>query len=310
MTKWNRPSLWTGIIPVLLMIVFLYFNLDIPERFTRGELDCPECAVRNEIGTPLEGIFDLSDTSNPITKELMFTAKYDTLPLIMTATSVPFYEMTLNWYISVKNAGVRNRVLFVCHDTIIIEKLRPHMRTDDILALYSLPFSAVPDSTYGSNDYGLVARARTKMVFDVVSREIPLWFTDVDMVWNRDPWPFIADLQSKGHDIAVLRDGNHLCAGFFAVINSTADGIIDFFGDWDKGMSGKNLNQGLFNTVAKQHSEISLGYLPANLFPDGRQYFHDFDADQRKEVVVVHNNFIKGYQNKVDRFKSHNLWII
>ncbi|KNC84810.1 hypothetical protein SARC_02985 [Sphaeroforma arctica JP610] len=123
--------------------------------------------------------------------------------------------MTLNSYTSVKKANVQNKILFVCHDSSVVKLLRPLIEHNDMLALYLLPFSAAPDASYGSYDYALIAHARPQLVYDFVSRQIPLWFSDVDMVWNKNPWPFISDLQGEGHDIVVLKDGPKFVLDFF-----------------------------------------------------------------------------------------------
>lgn len=46
-------------------------------------------------------------------------------------------------------------------------------------------------------------------------------------------------------------------------------------------------------------------------FPNGKRYFDNVNTVYKnKTPKMVHNNWIKGLDNKVKRFKKHNLWFI
>jgi hypothetical protein len=54
-----------------------------------------------------------------------------------------------------------------------------------------------------------------------------------------------------------------------------------------------------------EKSAIRHKHLPRKEFPDGLM---SFDRKMRRNVVVVHNNYIIGHENKVQRFMNVGLW--
>jgi hypothetical protein len=68
-----------------------------------------------------------------------------------------------------------------------------------------------------------------------------------------------------------------------------------------------DIDQVAFNKVYK-NSTIHLKPLDRNLFPSGNLYFGKFNDDKRKNVVIVHNNYVKGHDSKLERFKILELW--
>ena len=54
----------------------------------------------------------------------------------------------------------------------------------------------------------------------------------------------------------------------------------------------------------------NFGVLPMYLFPSGKLYFEMMSEKQRREVVVLHNNFVIGKYAKIHRFKSFQLWAL
>eukprot|EP00942_MAST-04A_sp_MAST-4A-sp1_P002483 g2483.t1 len=129
-------------------------------------------------------------------------------------------------------------------------------------------------------------------------------YTDIDTVWLSDPRPYFSGNSDLWMQVDAIHSGrNYYCTGFFAMIYS--DAIIQLMKDWDSSLREKNqLNQPLFNNLLK-NSKVKHQGLDRKKFPSGNLYF---DKGQRKGVVIVHNNFIQGYDKKVKRFKSVGLW--
>ena len=76
----------------------------------------------------------------------------------------------------------------------------------------------------------------------------------------------------------------------------------------DNTRKNSKTNQPLFQ---KAVYEISANgrILPMKYFPSGRRYFEIMKEKDRKNVFVIHNNFIVGKNNKINRFKEFDLWI-
>lgn len=132
---------------------------------------------------------------------------------------------------------------------------------------------------------------------------------------------------------------HHLCTCFMFVRPTLASKIL--IERWDRSIkrhlaSGKGAvtNQGEWNRVlyATLDSDVNLGVLPVSRFPSGCIFFPWPDPttqaglggcrkDQRQKfikafphwkssIVMVHNNWVVGRENKVKRFKEANLWFV
>lgn len=58
---------------------------------------------------------------------------------------------------------------------------------------------------------------------------------------------------------------------------------------------------------------LRLAQFPVDRFPAGKQFFNhtlkdDYAHFYYPDITVVHNNWIKGHNEKRDRFKLFNLW--
>ena len=73
-------------------------------------------------------------------------------------------------------------------------------------------------------------------------------------------------------------------------------------------LSSQVKNQPLFQKVVFEISADGR-VLPTKYFPSGRQYFEVMTDEERKDVNVIHNNFVAGKENKIERFKAFDLWI-
>ncbi|KAL7464351.1 hypothetical protein ACHAXS_004684 [Conticribra weissflogii] len=166
-------------------------------------------------------------------------------------------------------------------------------------------------------------------------------FSDVDALWLKSPLPYFendfnvtSNKDSSGdpggspssdaaEEISIwaqmdLPRGKYqnFCPGFM-VYRSTPE-MIQFVQMWGHAISrGTKLkrNQGTFNEMIldpKKYnvSKIETKSLPIDLFVTGKLYFENMTDAERKEVVVVHNNGISGYDVKVKRFKNFNLWVV
>lgn len=64
-----------------------------------------------------------------------------------------------------------------------------------------------------------------------------------------------------------------------------------------------------------QQQDAGLRYeiIPPKMFPPGIEFFdHDYVEDYaqiyHKEALIVHNNWIKGHDDKLQRFREYHLW--
>ena len=106
--------------------------------------------------------------------------------------------------------------------------------------------------------------------------------------------------------------GWKLCGGLFYVPRS--DAAVAFLSDWERrlrepGAGAKN--QPHYNEAlrAAAGSSLRVRLLPCELFPNGFRYASDaWRAAQRRRPVAVHNNWIKGHEAKLARFRAWRMW--
>jgi hypothetical protein len=132
-----------------------------------------------------------------------------------------------------------------------------------------------------------------------------LLFSDVDTVWLHDPIPYF-----KGsYDMWMPLDRKQYCAGFFAIRSyRKTENLIR---KWEKKLIERaSVNQIVINSLIQMSKNVKIAILNESLFPSGDMYFKKFSEKDRDNAVVVHNNFIKGINIKIDRFKAFDLWSI
>ena len=162
-------------------------------------------------------------------------------------------------------------------------------------------------------------------------------FSDVDVVWKKNPLPYFQeDFSSKNSSLnqqevhvwaqsdGVKKGNDFLCPGFMVYRNCPETiALVDL---WRRDISidGKERrNQKSFNNLlwqaVKNGVEIASSpspslivpkTLPTHLFATGNLYFKEMSDEERSKVVIVHNNGISGYDNKVNRMKDFHLWLV
>ena len=107
---------------------------------------------------------------------------------------------------------------------------------------------------------------------------------------------------------------NHKCTGFM-LLNNTKN-TLSCLTKSIKLMKQKNNNywddQVSMNYIINNNPEkYKIGMFNSKNYPNGYRYFNNLDTIYKQyKPIIVHNNYIKGLQNKINRFKKHNLWFL
>ena len=98
----------------------------------------------------------------------------------------------------------------------------------------------------------------------------------------------------------------YFCTGFLALrATSRTFKLLDIWNhmeienDWS--------NQQTFQ-LAVYESDANGRALPLRYFPNGKIFFESLSPEMRQDVVIIHNNFIIGKVNKIQRFKYFGFW--
>lgn len=191
----------------------------------------------------------------------------------------------------------------------------------------------------GSLDYGTVAYKqfileRTRSVLYILRFGYNVLLADVDAVWLEDPFAYMrdADVDIFGQ---LEAKGENLCGGFLYLkstepvfelwytITTMFDKVVKQMAEEMRTKREDEMpkflkfyehlhEQRYLNALLRQNeTKVVVKHLSVLQFPNGRDYF-DRRKPQKKNVrpIVIHNNYIKGKQNKTRRFQRNGLWRI
>jgi len=261
--------------------------------------------------------------------------------VVLLTCSDGFYDMWLNWLIFFERLAIPNLPvhLFAEDEATYVKcqqlangsksstSISSKYRADLTCLPWNFAFSqetlssSIGATTYGSRGYKTMMSHRPA----IIKRELELGksviFSDVDVIWKKDPLPYLdaeltSETEEKGeevvHVLAQDDENGGLCPGFMIYISCPP--TISFVEQWRAELDGKNSrNQVVFNKLLeKNQSNFVAKALPLKLFVNGGLYSkeHKMTNEERELAVVVHNNYIAGYDEKLDRFKKWGLWAL
>lgn len=164
--------------------------------------------------------------------------------------------------------------------------------TEKIIMIYELLVNQPEDILYMDTDIYVFRN------FDEELRRVCM--SDYDIVFQCDEYKLNYETMCK-----------NLCTGFFYVKNN--DKTRRFFKDSVKRMKqdsyikDKPADQRIINGSLKNYPELNITTFDQIKFPNGSIFF---TYDIKQDPYIVHNNYIKGLDNKVKRFKEHDLWLV
>ncbi|XP_072173516.1 uncharacterized protein [Diadema setosum] len=243
--------------------------------------------------------------------------------VILTTTNYAYIDMTCNWLESLKRCGLNDRVIIVAEDEPTFRLLRN--QSDPNLQVW-LPFgdrAELSNDTeflhFGSDKYIRLVNRRPTYILYFLDRKMDVLFTDVDTVWLKNPMSFLRnnfDLQLEmdqhddGKDYKDIR-----CAGFVYYRASEATrGLVRRWIERVK-LQPKVPDQILLNDVLSDsvsNESLNISILDPVYFPNGNEFFNQAWRNAHPDIdpVVLHNNWIEGYDVKIQRFKEYGLWYL
>eukprot|EP00057_Strongylocentrotus_purpuratus_P003626 XP_003727023.1 PREDICTED: uncharacterized protein LOC100888971 isoform X1 [Strongylocentrotus purpuratus] len=237
-------------------------------------------------------------------------------PVILVSTNKAFLNFTDNWLESVKRSGIRSGVTLVAEDREAFNYL--NNRTDIELNVVLNDVSESPGERllFDSPAYKQLVNKRPSYILQLLSSGHDVLFSDVDIVWLKNPLPYFTNdtndiwLQEDLHEPTVY------CAGFTFYRSSPA--TIALVTEWVQTLAlhptypDQRVLNGLLKKKRWQGDYIKRAVMDSRLFPSGRLYFDpDWrEANKDTEQVMVHNNWIKGHDRKVERFRNEGLWYL
>jgi lipopolysaccharide biosynthesis glycosyltransferase len=164
---------------------------------------------------------------------------------------------------------------------------------------------------YGTPKFNTLTIEKIKAILDAVIKHGEVLYVDADIV-------FFKDCRDDVFHRALMCDGifqndySSFCSGF-AYLKRTqpvVDLLYSIVGESET--NNKCNDQQILNTIFHNFN-VFFSVLPHTLYPNGDVWWKawkDRKDGIKEKAYMVHNNFIKGYAAKQERFKESGLWNI
>lgn len=252
--------------------------------------------------------------------------------VIVCAVSQPYLPFLNNWLISISKQKHQDKVLVIAEDYSTLYKVNEKWPGHAVL----IPPAPDLQTThrFGSQGFFNFTSRRPRHLLQILDLGYHVMYNDVDMVWLGDPFPFL-----KGNydvyftdDMTAVKPLNHsnslpppgkkgrtyICScmiflrptfGAKLVLRKWIEELE--IQPWSR--TKKTNDQPAFNwALNKTADQVKLYLLPQYAFPTGGLYFKN--ETWRKETegkhVIIHNNYITGFDKKIKRFHDYGLWLV
>lgn len=252
--------------------------------------------------------------------------------IIVCAVSQPYLPFLQNWLISISRQKHQDQVLVIAEDYATLDTVNQKWPGHAVLIP---PVSdAQTAHKFGSQGFFNFTSRRPRHLLDILKLGYNVMYNDVDMVWLADPFPYL-----EGHhdvyftdDMAIVKPLNHphrlpqpgkkgrtyicSCMIFLRPTDGAKAVLMKWIEElqlqpWSK--KSRSNDQPAFNwALNKTAGQVDMYLLPQVAFPSGGLYFKNetwVKATQGKHVII-HNNYITGFEKKIKRFRDSGLWLV
>ena len=241
--------------------------------------------------------------------------------VILTTATASFIDFTENWLASIRRLGDHPAIYIIAEDQETYDYFNSKPPMTKVTIFQAAKYEENSTLAFDSSAYKNFVNKRPRYILDILKRGHNVLFSDVDIVWIANPYGFFQET----FDIHILQDQGPpkptiFCAGF--VMYQATNATIQFVERWiaeinhfeESRPDQELLNRLLQNkpVIKKPVPEISFKVLDIHKFVSGRHYFNETWRRENPSFkpVVLHNNWIKGHDVKVERFKELGMWLI
>ncbi|XP_018474439.2 UDP-D-xylose:L-fucose alpha-1,3-D-xylosyltransferase 1 [Raphanus sativus] len=312
----NRPiSLFNGLL--LLASLLLLLGVFLPWAGS------PLFPFPNRISSTLPS--NWSDYS--LSQAAAFVAKDGTV--IVCAITYPFLPFLSNWLISVSRQKHQDKVLVIAEDYATLYKV--NKKWPGHAVLIPPAHDSKTALKFGSPEFFNFTSRRPQHLLQLLELGYNVMFNDVDMVWMQDPFQYLEGSHDAyfTDDRTTIKPLNHshdlpppdqngvtyVCSGiiFLRPKNGAKLLMKKWFEELQAGSKAYEGDQPAFNwALNKTAHQVDLYLLPQAAFPAGGLYFTNetWVEETKGKHVIIHNNYIIGYDNKMKRFHDFGLWLV
>ncbi|XP_028755371.1 UDP-D-xylose:L-fucose alpha-1,3-D-xylosyltransferase MGP4 [Neltuma alba] len=283
-----------------------------------------------------QGIFSASEPAiskwrhYTLAQALPFVAKNGTV--IVCIVSQPYLAFLNNWLISIARQNRQDMVLVIAEDYATLYKVNERWPGHAVLIPPVLDGEAA--HKFGSQGFFNFTARRPRHLLQILELGYNVMYNDVDMVWLADPFPYLEGSHDVyfTDDMTTIKPLNHshdlpppgkkgrpyICSCM--IFLRTTDGAKLVMKKWIEELqlqpwskTKKSNDQPAFNwALMKAAKEVDLYLLPQPAFPTGGLYFKNktWVKETKGKHVIIHNNYIIGFEKKTKRFRDYGLWLV
>jgi hypothetical protein len=253
--------------------------------------------------------------------------------IFVMAFTAPHFEEALNVVLSLQRAGVWGGAKGDAGGGVRIEihsDLAPEQeRRLGSAAMGGAAFRklsvgrvdvASSSADWGKFGFSLIVQGKFVALRDALDRypRSHLVWLDTDLYFFRDPRPALLAHAARYPRAAAhfQQSSGKACTGFFLICTGAGRAAARGMLDRAERLLAEHVRRGptakyrgdesCINEVIRR-DRVPVTYLQRALFPNGRDYF---GHNMRRHAILVHNNFIRGLDKKIARFKAHGLWLV
>ena len=235
--------------------------------------------------------------------------------LFVTFTTGNYAAMTDNVLLNVQEVLVPcgHTILVYCLDDVAYEKLKIYEGRSWVSVIHENLNTDTEISTFNTPSFNRLNSLKPRLLRTLLDTYDELYWIDSDLVFFKDPVPSI-DSKDIIFQQDNPRDEDRVCTGNFYMKSSPQ--TKRFFDMWLEALErtpGANEQLLLNDTVFKEYGSvfsipwISIGVFPPETFQRGLDAFqHTWWS--REDTVVVHANFMCGFETKKNALASINMW--
>nr|XP_043620683.1 UDP-D-xylose:L-fucose alpha-1,3-D-xylosyltransferase MGP4-like [Erigeron canadensis] len=281
--------------------------------------------------TSTRDLFESKWRSYTLPEAVSFVANNGTT-VIVCAVSQPYLPFLNNWLISIVRQKHHQKVLVIAEDYSTLFTVNAKWPGHAVLIPPAPDFQLA--HKFGSQGFFNFTSRRPRHLLQILELGYSVMYNDVDMVWLADPFPYL-----KGkHDVYFMDDmaavkpldhpnvlpppgkkgRTYICSCMIYMHPTPGAKLV--MQKWIEELQAqpwskakKANDQPAFNwALNKTAGEVDLYLLPQAAFPTGGLYFKNqtWVEETKGKHVIIHNNYIVGFEKKIKRFHDYNLWLV
>jgi hypothetical protein len=212
-------------------------------------------------------------------------------------------EICENMLISAQNAGILMTDFYIgCIDEKSFEYMKKYPNAFLFENQSNTSYQNFSDNK--NTDFSKITSYKFKIIKEIYKKHKNLCYVDTDVVFLKNPTGHL-----KNKKLILFQNdepGYSLCTGFI-IFNNTKR-CNDLLNDEELDeLTEIYQDERAINLLCDKKYRDCIATIPKEKFPNGYNYF---TKNISNEPYIIHNNFIVGIENKINRFKQNNLWFL